>query len=94
MSERTAAVVVDGIVTNVIVITADHDLADSEIEYTDANPAGIGWTYDGTGFIPPQPYPSWVLNNYVWEAPITAPDDGNDYWWDEENTTWQPVNGA
>ena len=23
------------------------------VEYTDSNPAGIGWTYDGTKFIAP-----------------------------------------
>lgn len=88
MSERTAAIVVDGIVENVVVITADHDLADGEVEYTDANPAGIGWTYDGTGFIPPQPYPSWILNGYLWQAPVAKPDDGEDYWWNEEDRSW------
>lgn len=87
MSERTAAIVVDGIVENVIVISADHVLAEGEIEYTAANPAGIGYTYDGTGFIPPQPFPSWILNGYVWEAPVPLPDD-RAYYWDESTTSW------
>ena len=91
MSERTAAVVVDGIVENVIVISADHVLADGEIEYTDANPAAIGWEYDGTGFISPQPYPSWTLNGYIWQAPVAKPDDGAAYYWDEDSTSWLPV---
>lgn len=25
------------------------------IEYSDTNPAGIGWTYDGEKFVAPQP---------------------------------------
>jgi len=88
MSERTAAVVVDGIVQNVIVISAEHVLADNEIEYTADQPAGIGWTYDGTGFIPPQPYPSWTLNGYVWEPPTPRPDDDGSYYWDEDAGNW------
>jgi len=91
MSERTAAIVENGIVENVIVIAADHVLADGEIEYTDANPAGIGYQYDGTGFIPPQPFPSWVLNGYVWEAPVAMPDDGQSYIWDETSMSWQVI---
>ena len=26
------------------------------------NYAGLGYHYDGTGFYPPQPYPSWIKN--------------------------------
>lgn len=56
------------------------------------NYAGIGFTYDDTldVFIPPKPYPSWVLNTsiYDWEAPIPYPTDGNDYEWDEATTSW------
>ena len=88
MSERNAAIVVDGTVENVIVITADHVLADGEVEYTEAAPAGIGYQYDGTGFIPPQPFPSWVLNGYVWDPPVAMPDDGATYYWDEDSTSW------
>jgi len=56
------------------------------------NFAGIGYTYDSDkdAFIPPQPYPSWTLNetSCVWEAPTPAPDDGNLYDWNEETTSW------
>ena len=89
MSERTAAIIADGIVQNVIVISADHVLADNEIEYTADQPAGIGWEYDGTGFIPPQPFPSWQLVNYRWEPPVAMPDDDQAYYWDEDTTSWQ-----
>ena len=51
------------------------------------NFAGVGFTYDASNdaFIAPKPYNSWTLNNttYLWEAPITKPDDGKPYVWDE-----------
>ena len=57
------------------------------------NYAGKGFTYDATrdAFIPPKPFPSWVLNedSCLWEAPVDKPDDGQDYEWDEENTNWK-----
>ena len=56
------------------------------------NYAGIGFTYDEArdAFIPPQPYPSWVLNEdtCLWEAPIPMPDDGQLYTWDEAQGDW------
>tara|TARA_B110000902_G_C14198341_1_gene546778 strand:- start:721 stop:1089 length:369 start_codon:yes stop_codon:yes gene_type:complete len=52
-----------------------------------ANYAGIGHTYDSTNdvFYSPQPFPSWTLgnNSWVWNPPITQPDDFLGYW-DEE----------
>ena len=41
-------------------------------------------------FIPPQPYPSWVLNEdtCLWEAPVPMPTDGQMYSWDEATTSW------
>ena len=51
------------------------------------NYAGVGFTYDASNdaFIAPKPFDSWTLNNttYLWEAPITKPDDGKPYYWDE-----------
>lgn len=55
--ERTAAVIENGTVINVIVIDADHELADNEVEYTAGKPAGIGWPFDGEKFIAPPPPP-------------------------------------
>jgi hypothetical protein len=54
------------------------------------NFAGIGYTWDGVGFIPPKPYPSWVMNSfsYLWEAPVPYPTDGRIYVWDEPTTSW------
>jgi len=58
------------------------------------NFAGIGYTYDATNdvFIPPQPFPSWVLNSaYLWESPTPMPTDGKMYGWDESTTSWVEV---
>ena len=54
--------------------------------------AGIGYTYDPVldAFIPPKPYPSWLLNTTTceWEPPIPYPNDGKDYYWDEATLSW------
>jgi hypothetical protein len=57
------------------------------------NYAGIGYSWDGTGFAAPQPYPSWTLNpaTYLWEAPVAYPTDGGNYTWDEATQSWVPV---
>ena len=54
------------------------------------NYAGIGYTFDGTGFAAPQPYASWTLDEetYLWQAPVAMPDDGNHYTWNEEDLAW------
>jgi len=59
------------------------------------NYAGVGFTYnrDKDAFIPPQPYPSWTLNeeSCLWEAPVAYPKDGQVYVWNEETTSWDVV---
>jgi len=55
------------------------------------NCAGIGYIYreDIDAFVPPQPYPSWILDsNVVWQAPVAMPTDGGMYSWDEATTSW------
>ena len=53
------------------------------------NYAGIGFTWDGTGFVAPQPYPSWTLDgDYLWQPPTPMPDDDKVYVWDEATTSW------
>jgi len=60
------------------------------------NYAGIGYTWDGTGFHAPQPFPSWKLNadSYLWEAPTPMPTDGKRYQWDEPTLSWQVIPDA
>ena len=59
------------------------------------NYAGTGFTYDKTrdAFIPPQPYPSWTLNEEtcLWDSPVPYPTDGELYIWNEETQTWDLV---
>ena len=79
------------------------------IYYTDGEPsedqskalrfnyAGIGFTYDADrdAFIPPQPFPSWVLDEdtCLWVAPVDLPADADTvaYIWDEEAGNWVEV---
>ena len=60
------------------------------------NFAGIGYKYDmyKDAFIPPQPFASWILNEEtcLWEAPVAKPDDGQEYKWNKETTTWDVDN--
>ena len=59
------------------------------------NHAGIDYTYDASkdAFIPPQPYPSWTLDEDTcqWESPVAYPDDGKRYEWNEGTTSWDEI---
>jgi hypothetical protein len=59
------------------------------------NYASVGDTYDKTkdAFIPAKPYPSWTLveDTCQWTAPVTYPDDGKHYSWDEDTTSWKEI---
>lgn len=62
------------------------------------NYAGIGYSFDAgrDAFIPPQPYPSWVINENTcqWQAPVAMPEDAGTgeppkrYQWNEATTSW------
>ena len=107
----------NNIVTQVIV--AEQDFIDSGVvgdsvdwiktSYTSSirkNYAGIGYTYDlnRDAFIPPQNYPSWLLNEDIcdWYPPVPYPlpeekvefsgSDDHVYVWDEDNITWKVIN--
>lgn len=60
------------------------------------NYAGIGYIYDAErdAFIPPQPFPSWLLNEQscCWEPPVAPPENGDVYEWDEETQSWENIN--
>lgn len=60
------------------------------------NPAYIGSTYDEENdvFISLKPFASWTLDeNFQWVAPVEkpTPDEGKDFYWDEENQQWVEV---
>lgn len=54
--------------------------------------AGIGYVFDRQrdAFIPPQPYPSWLLDEGTcdWVPPVPYPTDGGRYIWDEASKSW------
>jgi len=56
------------------------------------NYAGIGYTYDSErdAFIPPKPYPSWLLDETtcLWIAPKVKPSNNKMYKWNEELLDW------
>jgi hypothetical protein len=56
------------------------------------NFAAVGYLYDSRrdAFIPPKPFPSWILNETTckWSAPVAMPQDGKYYNWDEISKEW------
>jgi len=72
----------------------DGEPSDDQTKALRFNYAGIGFTYDENrdAFIPPTPYPSWVLDEgtCLWVAPIAYPAEG-DHVWDEEAGDWVEV---
>lgn len=60
------------------------------------NYAGIGYYYDSIrdAFIPPKPFPSWILNEdtCLWGSPVPYPNDGKMYTWNEDILNWQEIN--
>lgn len=59
------------------------------------NYAGIGHTYDTIrdAFVPPKPYPSWVLDEVScqWVAPIDTPLPNRKWDWNEDIMEWVEV---
>tara|TARA_R110000868_G_C10527502_1_gene733720 strand:+ start:324 stop:602 length:279 start_codon:yes stop_codon:yes gene_type:complete len=86
------AQIVDGLVVNVIVADADFISTQTDKTYVLCQRGGIGWTFDGTNFIAPQPYPSWTLDsNFDWQPPTPKPSTGGRYRWSEEELKWLEV---
>lgn len=100
---KYAAKIVDTVVADVIVVSDSQGIGWAETTYGGVwvetwpnggarkNYAGIGYTFDATrnAFIPPKPYPSWVLveSTCQWDAPISMPPAGP-WEWDENALQW------
>ena len=79
-----------------------HDFAGGRWKQTSYNSsirknfAGAGFAYDESrdAFIPPKPYPSWLLNeeSCQWQSPNPKPDTEYQYRWSELLTQWVPIN--
>ena len=58
------------------------------------NYAGIGFTWDGVGFAPPQPFASWTKDTetYQWNPPTPMPVvEGKMFTWHEDTLSWVEV---
>lgn len=74
----------------------DHLLGGTPVR---GNFAGVGYTYDAVNdiFMPPKPFPSWVIDSthWFWTAPLPYPGgpdgDNKAYMWDEAVGSWIEV---
>jgi hypothetical protein len=65
---------------------------DTWIKNTCQKHVGVDYIYypEHNTFSPPQPYPSWTLNEqFQWHPPLARPNYENNYTWDEETQTWK-----
>jgi hypothetical protein len=88
------AIVNNGVVVNVIV--ADDEATAEAVTGFDVLPVvggvpGMGWTLEAEGWRQPAPFPSWEWNGTAWAAPVLYPEDGSDYYWDEQTTSWVKI---
>jgi len=80
------------IVVNIIVADAEFVATQTDKQYVLCTRGGIGWTFDGTNFVAPQPYPSWTLDeNHDWQPPTPKPSTGGPYRWSEEDQEWVAI---
>ncbi len=54
--------------------------------------ASSGYVYnrEEAVFKPQRPFASWVFDSesWSWEAPVAKPDDGQKYYWNEDDVAW------
>jgi len=59
------------------------------------NYAAKDFIYDAVNdvFIPPKPYESFSLDEttWTWKAPVDYPNDGNEYYWNENQQNWELI---
>jgi hypothetical protein len=80
---------------------SDNLVSEDQSKAFRKNYAGIGYTYDEQrdAFIPPSPYPSWILDEFscLWNPPVPYPDTEyipsyylsyNLFYWSEESLGW------
>ena len=86
--------VIDNINVINIIIADSKEIAEEItgkicVLYNETDKAEIGGTYENNIFIPKKPYPSWILKNNIWVAPIEYPNDDKFYIWDEDTLSWK-----
>jgi hypothetical protein len=89
------AIILDGIVINSIEyeLEPNHPIPgfDSACIAVQSEIAGPGYTYKNGLFTAPSPYPSWILENNIWIPPISIPESGGPYVWDEATKSWATI---
>ena len=88
------AQITNGYVTQVVAVSDSDCWILTDITGSQRyNYAGIGFTYDAVhdAFVAPKPFPSWVLdeNVFEWFAPVPRPSEGGPWSWDEETLSWK-----
>jgi hypothetical protein len=95
MNTKTVAILDENKrVTNILIVNDDVQDTETQITYTDKDFVLIGGDYFDGHFYAPKPYPSWIRNKGMWEAPIPEPEYIGDVFneWDEENQQWIVIN--
>ena len=51
------------------------------------------FTWDGTDFISPSPFPSWLMDKAkkAWVSPVEQPEEGGPFIWDEATLSWKTL---
>ena len=86
MSKNIAILNDNKIVIAINVYPDNYELGSNQILVT--NPAYVGGDYVNGYFYPPQPYPSWTRDKGNWISSVPYPNDGQRYFWNEENQSW------
>lgn len=73
----------------------DQSIIDGDEARERKNYAVEGGVYDSERdiFLPEKAFPSWVIDEtkWQWKAPVDKPDDGKNYSWNEETTSWDEI---
>jgi hypothetical protein len=78
-------------ITESYTLPPGNNVSLGQIIWDEVDRSILGKYWDGEYWVDVglQPYPSWTLDKDLqWIAPIPIPDDGKEYFWDEENQQW------
>ena len=92
MSVHVATINESGTVVAIEVRRQDDELVAGEVLANGFAFVGGSYDADRDAFIPPTPFPSWVLDEAtcLWVAPIAYPAEGM-HTWDEQAGDWVEV---
>lgn len=96
MDARKFALVVDGVVVNIVDVNSQswldaQPIDQNWIEYSSDNEAYIGGEYVDGFFYNKPLYANWTKFEGTWQAPTPKPVDDFKYEWDEETNNWKKL---